>query len=145
MVPQTPPQRSLSTKSAFKFTIMKILKNIVCVLFGLLFMNAGLDKILHYMPIPPMDMDMQKVFEAFGTIKWLLPLVGVIEIIGGLLFLLPKTRTVGALVILPILIGIFTHNMVFYSQQGLMIWAVLFIIWLWVVFENWGKYKKLMA
>lgn len=124
---------------------MKILKNIVCVLFGLLFMNAGLDKILHYMPIPPMDMDMQKVFEAFGTIKWLLPLVGVIEIIGGLLFLLPKTRTVGALVILPILIGIFTHNMVFYSQQGLMIWAVLFIIWLWVVFENWGKYKKLMA
>nr|WP_288812036.1 MauE/DoxX family redox-associated membrane protein [uncultured Sphingobacterium sp.] len=124
---------------------MKILKNIVCVLFGLLFMNAGLDKILHYMPIPPMDMDMQKVFEAFGTIKWLLPLVGVIEIIGGLLFLLPKTRTIGALVILPILIGIFTHNMVFYSQQGLMIWAVLFIIWLWVVFENWGKYKKLMA
>ncbi|WP_293947055.1 MULTISPECIES: MauE/DoxX family redox-associated membrane protein [unclassified Sphingobacterium] len=124
---------------------MKILKNIVCVLFGLLFMNAGLDKILHYMPIPPMDMNMQKVFEAFGTIKWLLPLVGVIEIIGGLLFLLPKTRTVGALVILPILIGIFTHNMVFYSQQGLMIWAVLFIIWLWVVFENWGKYKKLMV
>jgi uncharacterized membrane protein YphA (DoxX/SURF4 family) len=124
---------------------MKILKNIVCVLFGLLFMNAGLDKILHYMPIPPMDMDMQKVFEAFGTIKWLLPLVGVIEIIGGLLFLLPKTRTVGALVILPILIGIFTHNMVFYSQQGLMIWAVLFIIWLWVVFENWRKYKKLMV
>src|SRR5690606_3082567 len=108
-------------------------------------MNAGLDKILHYMPIPPMDMDMQKVFEAFGTIKWLLPLVGVIEIIGGLLFLLPKTRTVGALVILPILIGIFTHNMVFYSQQGLVIWAVLFILWLWVVFENWGKYKKLMA
>ncbi|MDF2477177.1 MAG: DoxX family protein [Sphingobacterium sp.] len=97
------------------------------------------------MPIPPMDMDMQKVFEAFGTIKWLLPLVGVIEIIGGLLFLLPKTRTVGALVILPILIGIFTHNMVFYSQQGLMIWAVLFIIWLWVVFENWRKYKKLMV
>lgn len=124
---------------------MKILKNIVCVLFGLLFMNAGLDKILHYMPIPPMDMDMQKVFDAFGTIKWLLPLVGVIEIIGGLLFLLPKTRTIGALVILPILIGIFTHNMVFYSQQGLMIWAVLFIIWLWVVFENWRKYKKLMV
>ncbi|WP_433901333.1 MauE/DoxX family redox-associated membrane protein [Sphingobacterium puteale] len=124
---------------------MKILKNIVCVLFGLLFMNAGLDKILHYMPIPPMDMDMQKVFEAFGTIKWLLPLVGVIEIVGGLSFLFPKTRTVGALVILPILIGIFTHNMVFYSQQGLIIWAVLFVIWLWVVFENWGKYKKLMA
>jgi len=28
--------------------------------------------------------------------------------------------------------------------MGLIIWAVLFIIWLWVIFENWGKYKKLM-
>mgnify|MGYP003576847780 FL=1 len=124
---------------------MKIIKNILCVLFGLLFINAGLDKILHYMPVPPMDMDMQNVFQAFGTIKWLMPLVGVIEIIGGLLFILPKTRTVGALVIFPILIGIFTHNMIFYSQMGLLIAAVLFIIWLWVVFENWGKYKKLIA
>ncbi|MEI2271265.1 DoxX family membrane protein [Sphingobacterium sp. ML3W] len=123
---------------------MNIIKNILCVLFGLLFINAGLDKIFHYMPVPPMDMDMQKVFQAFVTIKWLMPLVAIIEILGGLLFILPKTRTLGALVIFPILIGIFTHNMIFYSQMGLIIWAVLFIIWLWVIFENWGKYKKLM-
>ncbi|MDR2273202.1 MAG: DoxX family membrane protein [Sphingobacterium sp.] len=123
---------------------MKIIKNILCVLFGLLFINAGLDKIFHYMPVPPMDMDMQKVFQAFATIKWLMPLVAIIELLGGLLFILPKTRTLGALVIFPILIGIFTHNMIFYSQVGLIIWAVLFIIWLWVIFENWNKYKKLM-
>jgi uncharacterized membrane protein YphA (DoxX/SURF4 family) len=123
---------------------MKIFKNILCILFALLFINAGLDKLFHYMPVPPMDMDMKKVFEAFATIKWLMPLVGIIELLGGLLFIFPKTRTLGALVIFPILIGIFTHNMIFYSQQGLIIWAVLFIIWLWVVFENWGKYKKLM-
>jgi len=73
-----------------------------------------------------------------------MPLVGIIELLSGLLFIFPKTRTLGALVIFPILIGIFTHNMIFYSQLGLIIWAVLFIIWLWVVFENWGKYKKLM-
>jgi putative oxidoreductase len=122
---------------------MKIVKNILCILFGLMFINAGLDKFLHYMPVPPMDINMQKVFEAFVTIKWLLPLVAVIEIIGGALFLSPKTRTLGALVIFPILIGIFVHNMIF-APTGLLFWAVLFIIWLWVVFENWGKYKKLM-
>ncbi|MCW8312787.1 MauE/DoxX family redox-associated membrane protein [Sphingobacterium thalpophilum] len=123
---------------------MKIVKNILCILFGLLFINAGLDKLLHYMPVPPMDINMQKVFEAFITIRWLLPLVAIIEIIGGALFLFPRTRTVGALVILPILIGIFIHNMIF-APGGLLFWAPLFLIWLWVVFENWGKYRKLMA
>lgn len=123
---------------------MKIVKSVLCILFGLLFINAGLDKLLHYMPVPPMDLDMQMVFQAFSTIKWLLPLVGVIEIIGGLLFILPKMRTIGALVIFPILIGILIHNLIFFTTTGIIIWFVLFAIWLWVVFENWVKYKKLM-
>ncbi|WP_286590134.1 hypothetical protein [Sphingobacterium sp. N143] len=66
-----------------------------------------------------------------------------IEIIGGLLFLFPRTRTLGALVIFPILIGIFIHNVIF-SPSGILMWAIVFMIWLWVVFENWGKYKKLI-
>lgn len=39
---------------------MKIVKNILCILFGLLFINAGLDKLLHYMPVPPMDINMHE-------------------------------------------------------------------------------------
>ncbi|PZP40644.1 MAG: DoxX family protein, partial [Pseudopedobacter saltans] len=48
-----------------------------------MFLNAGLDKFLHYMPMPKMEGEMAKVFDAFMTLKWLMPFVGFFEIVGG--------------------------------------------------------------
>ena len=70
------------------------IKLILFILFGLLFMNAGLDKFFHYMPVPQLGPEMVKVGEAFNAIVWLMPLVGIIEFISGLLFLFPKTLIV---------------------------------------------------
>lgn len=119
---------------------MKIIKNILSTLFGLMFLNAGVDKFLHYMPMPKMPAEMMKINEAFGTIAWLMPLVGAIEILGGLLFIFPKTRALGAIVILPIMVGIIIHNAV-YMPSGLAIAAPFFLINLWMIFDNWEKYK----
>lgn len=123
---------------------MKILKTILCVLFGLMFINAGLDKFLHYMPIPEMPEELMKVNEAFGTIIWLMPLVGFIELLGGLLFIFPKTRALGAIIILPINIGIILHNAVF-MPEGLAIAGPLFLINLWIIVDYWPKYKPMLG
>lgn len=123
---------------------MKIVKTILCVLFGLMFINAGLDKFLHYMPIPEMPEELMKVNEAFGAIIWLMPLVGFIELLGGLLFIFPKTRALGAIVILPINIGIILHNAVF-MPEGLAIAGPLFLINLWIISDNWAKYKLMLS
>jgi putative oxidoreductase len=123
---------------------MKIVKTILCVLFGLMFINAGSDKFLHYMPIPPMEGEMLKVGEAFMRIKWLMPLVGAIEVIGGLLFMLPKTRALGAIVILPIMVGVILHNAI-YMPSGLGIAGVMFLINLWVIIDNRKKYELLVS
>jgi putative oxidoreductase len=123
---------------------MKIVKNILCTLFGLMFLNAGLDKYFHYMPMPELPADMMKVAEAFGTIKWLMPLVAFIEISGGLLFIFPKTRALGALVILPVMVGIILHNATF-MPSGLGIAGVMFLINLWMIADNWNKYKHMVA
>lgn len=119
---------------------MKILKTILCALFGLMFVNAGLDKFLHYMPMPEMRPEDLKIYEAFGTLVWLMPLVGFIEILGGALFIFPKTRALGAIVILPITIGIILHNAVF-MPSGLAIAGPFFLINLWMIFDNWEKYR----
>lgn len=121
---------------------MKIVKTILCVLFGLMFINAGLDKFLHYMPMPEMRPEDLKVYEAFGTIIWLMPLVAVIEIVGGLLFIFPKTRALGAIVILPITVGIILHNAVF-MPSGLAIAGPFFLINIWMIFDNSEKYKAM--
>ncbi len=123
---------------------MKIVKTILFVLFGLMFINAGLDKFLHYMPIPPLEPEIMKVGEAFMTIKWLMPLVGAVELISGLLFLFPKTRLLGALMIFPVMIGIMLHNAV-YMPEGLAIAGVFFLINLWVFYENKEKIKGLIG
>jgi len=123
---------------------MKIVKTILCVLFGLMFINAGLDKFLHYMPVPPMEGEMLKVGMAFGTIVWLMPLVGAIELLGGLLFAIPKTRALGAIVILPVMVGIVIHNAI-YMPEGLAIAGPMLLINLWIIFDNSNKYKPMVS
>ncbi|WP_353135156.1 DoxX family protein [Pseudopedobacter sp.] len=123
---------------------MKAVKFIVCLLFGLMFINAGSDKFLHYMPMPELPAELLKVGEAFMSITWLMPLVGSIEILGGVLFIIPKTRALGAIVILPVLVGIILHNMT-YMPSGLGIAGILFLIELWVIFDNREKYKTLLT
>ena len=123
---------------------MKIVKTILAVLFGLMFINAGLDKFLHYMPVPPMESEMLKVGMAFGTIAWLMPLVGAIELLGGLLFAIPKTRALGAIVILPVMVGIVLHNAV-YMPEGLAIAGPLLLINLWIIADNANKYKPMVS
>ena len=121
---------------------MKIVKTIFFILFGLMFLNAGLDKLLHYMPKPELDAENLKAFEAFVALVWLMPLVGVIEILGGLLFIFPKTRALGAIVILPIMVGVVLHNAVF-MPEGLAIAGPFFLINLWMIGDNWEKYKPM--
>ena len=125
---------------------MKIVKTILCVLFGLLFVNAGFDKFLHYMPMPEMKPEEIKLYEAFGSLVWLMPLVGVIEILGGALFIFPKTRALGAIVILPVTVGIFLHNAVFMpGSAGFGIAGVLLLINVGMIGDNWGKDKPLFS
>lgn len=123
---------------------MKIVKNILCVLFGLMFLNAGLDKFFHYMPVPEMPAEMMKLFQAFVAIKWLMPLVACIEITGGLLFIFPKTRALGAIVILPIMVGIVIHNAIF-MPSGLIIAGVMLLINVWIIADNWKKYQPMVS
>ncbi|MCS4303618.1 MULTISPECIES: MauE/DoxX family redox-associated membrane protein [Chryseobacterium] len=125
---------------------MKIIKLIICILFGIMFINAGLDKFFHYNPVPQLTETQMKLYAAFGEIGWLLPLVGVVEIIGGLLFIFPKTRALGAIIILPVLTGILIHNV--YrdpSTTGICISGILFLINIWILIDNREKYKNLVG
>lgn len=122
---------------------MKIVKFIICLLFGLLFINAGLNKFFMYIPVPEMPDELRKVNEAFGTIKWLMPLIATIELVAGLLFIIPKTRNLAAIMIFPIIIGILLHHS-FYAPEGLPMAIILFLINIWVIIEGREKYKHLL-
>ena len=117
---------------------------VLCLLSGLMFINAGLNKFFNYMPMPEsMPEDVMKMFNGMMAITWLMPLVGAAEVFGGILYIIPKTRALGALVLLPIMVGIvLTHLMI--DPSGLPIALVLFAILVWVIAENREKYLPMV-
>jgi len=111
-----------------------------------MFINAGLNKFFNYMPMEKPTPEQMKLFSAFGEISWLMPLVGIVEVIGGLLFIFPKTRALGAIVILPVMVGIVTHVFTMdKSPMGMGIAGVMFLINLWMLIDNKEKYKHLVS
>ncbi len=97
------------------------------------------------MPVPEeMPERALQVMQAYMTIVWLMPLVGVFEIIGGVLFIFRKTSAIGAIVILPIMVGILLTNLID-VPSGLPIAAVLFLINIWVIYDNRDKYRVLLS
>jgi putative oxidoreductase len=116
----------------------------ISILFGLMFINSGLNKFFSYMPMPAeMPAGLVNLMSAFMQIGWLLPLIAVVEITGGILFIFARTRALGAIVILPIMVGILlTHTI--NAPSGLPVALILFAINLWVIFENRGKYMPMI-
>jgi uncharacterized membrane protein YphA (DoxX/SURF4 family) len=117
---------------------------VLCLLAGLMFINAGLNKFFQYMPMPKdMPDKMVKVGMAFAEIGWLMPLVGTFEVVGGLLLIIPKTRALGAVVLVPIVTGILLAN-ISMAPSGLPIVLALIAVLLWVIIENRAKYQPMI-
>ena len=116
---------------------------VLCLLFGLMFINSGLNKFLNFIPVPEdMPESLTKLTSALAEIGWLLPLIGGVEIVAGVLFIIPKYRALGAIMMLPVMVGIIlTHTIT--DTSGLPVAGVLFAINLWVIYENWDKYKPM--
>lgn len=122
---------------------MKIVKFIICLIFGLMFINSGLNKLFHYLPVPELSEELQKTDRAFETIAWLMPLVAIVEIVGGILFIIPKTRALGAIIVFPIMIGIILHH-IYYAPESLLMAAIFFIVNIWIIIDNRTRYLPLI-
>jgi uncharacterized membrane protein YphA (DoxX/SURF4 family) len=117
---------------------------VLSILFGLLLINGGLNKLFHYIPTPPdLNPELVKDFQALVEIIWLMPLIAVAEIVGGALIIFKKTRALGALIVFPVMVGVLlTHIFVDPSQiiTALVIWAIL----LWIIYDNKEKYLPIV-
>lgn len=116
---------------------------VLSALFGLMFINSGLNKFFNYMPMPEeMPEAMMNDFNAFVEISWLMPLIAIAEIIGGILLIFPKMRALGGLIVFPVMVGILlTHIIV--EPSGLIMAIVLWAILIWVLYEDRKKLEPL--
>jgi len=121
---------------------------VLCLLFGLMMINGGLNKFFNYIPMSEdMSEEMSLVFISMARIGWILPLIAIVEIVAGILFIIPKTRALGAIMILPVMVGIVLTHVVNDPGHlpGVVIACVLFTINGWVILENGSKFKSLIG
>ena len=117
---------------------------VVYVLFALMFINSGLNKFFNYMPVPTdMPENAQKLFGAMMEFKWLMPLIAVVEIVSGLLFISNKFRPLAAIMIFPVMVGILLTHIV-NIPSGFVMAIILFAINVWVIFDNRDKYLHMI-
>ena len=124
--------------------MMRKIFTVLTVLFALMFINGGLNKFFNYIPVPPdLPVEMVKLNTALMEIVWLMPLIAVVELVGGVLLLIPKFRALGAIIIFPIMVGIL-HIHATVALSGLPLAIILSLVLLWIMWEDRAKYLQLI-
>ena len=116
---------------------MRIAANIVGALLGFVFITSGvvvLFNLTEMPPPPPPDSPVGGFFTAFGTTGYL-TFVKVLEVIGGILVAIPRTRRAGLLVLGPIIVNIIAFH-AFVAKAGVfsatiiaIVALTLFLVW----------------
>lgn len=120
---------------------MKHLKSAIHLGFGITFVYAGLYKFFPFLPVPAFIASVQQsVILAFSDLPWVMPLLAAVEIIGGLLFLIPRSRAFGAVMLLPVVVGILLHNITV-DPRSLFIAIGVSVVECWVLICNRHHYK----
>lgn len=85
----------------------KTIETILLWIAGLALLIFGLNKFFFFIPSPPMPpSDMKTFFDGFMASRYLMPLVGVVETLVGLLFLTKKYVPFALVLLAPISVNI---------------------------------------
>ncbi|MFM7181345.1 MAG: hypothetical protein ACKO2G_07780 [Verrucomicrobiales bacterium] len=108
---------------------MKIAAHVIAGLLGLLFIVFGLNYFLQFMPMPPPPPEGSPPALFMGALfpTGYLGFVKVLEVIGGLLVVIPLTRNLGLLVLGPIILNIAAFHAFLLKGEGLFGPIMLFL------------------
>ena len=125
---------------------MKIVNNIPRILLGLLLVIFGLNKFLNFMP--PFDfgesVGAKNLFNALIESSYMFKLIGMLEIIVGLLLLIKKAVPAALLALLPISVNIILFHAVL---DPVNIGPAVLVAGLntFLIIKNWGHYRLLVS
>lgn len=107
---------------------MKYFYNFTSALLGFVFIVFGLNFFLKFVAIPkPPDGSPAALFMSGMFLGGFLAFVKVLEILGGLLVVFPRTRNLGLLILGPIIVNIAAFNFLFFGAAALLQPPVLLV------------------
>ncbi len=123
---------------------MKYLTTIAGILLGLLFIMSACVVLFGLAPTPdiPEGSPVAAFFAAFGPTGYL-SFIKILELIGGLLVAIPRTRNLGLLILGPIIVNILAYH-VFVAKDGIFSPMLLGLCAL-TLFLLWAERRKWIA
>lgn len=130
---------------------MRIAAIIAGILLGLLFLMASVTYLFDLIPkdkLPSMTPLQVQFMDLFASTRWM-TFVKVLELLGGVLVMVPKTRRLALLILGPIIVNILAYHLLVAKGDGLanpLMLAVpvlaLFLVWvdrrIWAAFIRGG-------
>ena len=123
---------------------MKIATIIVRILMGLMFLFASISYFFKLFPVPEMK-GAEKIFnDGVAASIYLMPLIKVIELLCGLLFVVGRYVALATVVIFPIVVNIFCYH-AFVGPEGLPVAVPLLLCNLFLAYAYRKNYTGLFA
>ncbi len=125
---------------------MKYATNIVGGLLGLLFVTFGLDYFLHFLPAQGMPREGSPPALFMGALvpTGYLAFVKTLELLGGVLVAVPRTRTAGLLLLGPVIVNILAFQ-VFLLKGAALFSPPVMVVTVTSLFLVWSERKAFAA
>lgn len=106
------------------------------------FILFGANKfLLFFMAPPPADIHAQAFMGGmFGS--YLAPFVGLVEIAGAVLLLIPRTRFIGLLLLIPVMLNIVLYHLA-HDLPGNMIWIAVLVLFAYICYNQKNAFTAL--
>ena len=123
---------------------MTKLPMIARILLAVVLLIFGFNKFIDFMPMPPMEGNAATFMSGLGVSGYMFPLLGIIEILVGVLLLLKKAIPFALILLAPLAV-----NMVLFhasmAPSGILPAAIVFVLNAYLIYANWDKFKGLFS
>ena len=119
----------------------KKVSTILGLLLGLVLLVFGLNKFFNFMPMPPMEGEAAEFMGALGKAGYF-PILGVLEVVIGLLLITRKWIGFALVLLAPIAVNMLIFHFK-YDMAGIGGAALVSVLTIALFYANWGRFKSL--
>ncbi|MBT8317727.1 MAG: DoxX family membrane protein [Lutibacter sp.] len=112
------------------------------LLLGLILVVFGANKFFHFLPMPTMEGPPADFMGALINSGYMFPLIGVTEVVAGLLLIINKWTGLALILTAIISTNIILFHLVL-APAGIILAAVVAILNIILMYANWKKFKTL--
>ena len=121
---------------------MTTLTTIARIILAVFLIVLGLNGFYNFLPYPEMSDSAYTFMGAINSAKFIFPLIGLMEIVSGILLLAKKAIPFALIMVLPILVNAIIFHLSL-NPEGILFAAICFVCNIFLIYGNFDSYKNL--